>query len=227
MPTDRLSVTFQALADPTAGPSWARWRSAKLGDRARGTLRDEPPRRLQASQGAGARPASSRAAARRNGRPCRIEPQALKDRRRLARTRSPVWDEASIAWKAISRHAGGREDRETGKKETKRGRKNNARLALTLPSDREIVVTRVFDVPAGSFSRRGPGPSHVAHGTAVGLTLTVCEIVCVLAAPTRFVLRAPAVDHTMKAVYPRDRPPGRLVYTEGYVTEGSPATRRS
>jgi hypothetical protein len=33
------------------------------------------------------------------------------------------------------------------KKEKKHGRKNSVAMALTMPSDQEIVLTRVFDAP--------------------------------------------------------------------------------
>jgi uncharacterized protein YndB with AHSA1/START domain len=95
-------------------------------------------------------------------------------------------------------------------------------MTLTLPSDREIVLTRVFDAPRRLVFEAWTKPEHMKHWYGCRkVTLRVCEIGLRTGGAYRYVMRAPdGVDHTMQGVYREIVPPERLVYTEGYVTQG-------
>lgn len=95
-------------------------------------------------------------------------------------------------------------------------------MTLTLPSDREIVLTRVFAAPRRLVFEAWTRPEHVRqwYGCSM-MTLAVCEIDLRVGGSYRYVMRAPdGGDHTMTGTYREIVPPGRLVYTERYVTEG-------
>ena len=93
---------------------------------------------------------------------------------------------------------------------------------VTLPSDREIVITRVFDAPAQLVFEAMTKPEHVTQWWGLrGTTLTVCEIDLRVGGAWRYVLRGPDGDeHGFHGVYKEINPPGRLVSTEVY--EGFP-----
>lgn len=96
------------------------------------------------------------------------------------------------------------------------------RMTLITPSDREIILTRVFDAPRRLVFEAWTQPEHVKqwYGCHI-MTLLVCEIELRVGGAYRYVMRGPdGVEHTMKGVYREIVPPARLVYTEGYVTEG-------
>jgi len=95
-------------------------------------------------------------------------------------------------------------------------------MTLTLPSDHEIVLTRVFDVPRRLVFEAWTKPEHVKqwYGCSI-MTLPICEIDLRVDGTYRYVMRSPdGVDHTMQGVYREITPPARLVYTERYVTTG-------
>ena len=95
-------------------------------------------------------------------------------------------------------------------------------LTLTLPSDCEFVLTRVFNAPRRLVFDAWTKPEHVKlwYGCHI-MTLRTCEIDLRVGGAYRYVMRAPdGVDHTMQGSYREITPPARLVYTEGYVTEG-------
>ena len=95
-------------------------------------------------------------------------------------------------------------------------------LTLMLPSDREILMTRVFDAPRRLVFEAWTKPEHVRrwYGCAA-VTLEVCEIDLRVGGAYRYTLRGPdGVTHTMQGVYREIAPPGRLVYTEQYVDAG-------
>jgi uncharacterized protein YndB with AHSA1/START domain len=100
-------------------------------------------------------------------------------------------------------------------------RVNNA-LKITTPSDREIVLTRSFDAPRRLVFAAMTEPKHVRNWYGCGaMTLTACEIDLRVGGAYRFTMRAPdGVDHTMQGTYREITPPDRIVFTEGYVTEG-------
>jgi len=98
----------------------------------------------------------------------------------------------------------------------------NSAMALTLPSDREFVLTRVFNAPRALVFEAWTDPEHVKqwYGCSI-MTLQVCEIDLRVGGTYRYTMRSPdGMDHTMTGVYREIVPPRRLVYTERYVTEG-------
>src|SRR4030095_2353855 len=91
-------------------------------------------------------------------------------------------------------------------------------LQITMPSDREIVLTRVFDAPRhlvfDAFTkpellRRWFGPR--------GWSLVVCEVDLRVGGGFRFVLRGPdGKDLGMRGVYKEIVPPERSVHMESF-----------
>jgi uncharacterized protein YndB with AHSA1/START domain len=100
--------------------------------------------------------------------------------------------------------------------------RNDAALVLTLPSDREIVLSRVFSAPRRLVFEAWTKPEHVKqwYGCSI-MTLPVCEIDLRVGGAYRYVMRDPAgAAHTMRGIYREIVRPERLVYTQQYVTEG-------
>jgi uncharacterized protein YndB with AHSA1/START domain len=95
-------------------------------------------------------------------------------------------------------------------------------LTLTLPADREIVMTRVFDAPRRLVFEAHSKPEHVARWWGChNSTLIVCEMDFRPGGAWRFVLRGPdGQEHPFKGVYREIVPPERLVYTFVYDVEG-------
>jgi uncharacterized protein YndB with AHSA1/START domain len=96
--------------------------------------------------------------------------------------------------------------------------KNTGTLKVTTPTDREIVMTRVFDAPRrlvfDAFSKpdllkRWFGPR--------GWSLAVCEVDFKVGGSVRFVLRGPdGKDMGMRGVYREIVPPERSVHMESF-----------
>jgi uncharacterized protein YndB with AHSA1/START domain len=88
-------------------------------------------------------------------------------------------------------------------------------LTVTLPSDREIAMTRVFDAPRRLVFEACSRPEHVARWWGPrGSTLTVCEMDFRPGGAWRFVLRGEdGRDHPFKGVYREVVPPERVVAT--------------
>src|SRR5712671_3757834 len=96
--------------------------------------------------------------------------------------------------------------------------KNTGTLKVTTPSDREIVLTRVFDAPRhlvfDAFSKpellkRWFGPR--------GWSLVVCEVDLRVGGGFRFVMRGPdGKDMGMRGVYRELVPPERSVHMESF-----------
>jgi len=96
--------------------------------------------------------------------------------------------------------------------------KNTGTLKVTTPSDREIVLTRVFDAPGrlvfDAFSqpellKRWFGPR--------GWSLAVCEVDLKVGGGFRFVLRGPGGRETgMRGVYREIVRPERSVHMESF-----------
>jgi uncharacterized protein YndB with AHSA1/START domain len=95
---------------------------------------------------------------------------------------------------------------------------NTGTLQITTPSDREIVMTRVFDAPRqlvfDAFSKpellkRWFGPR--------GWSLVVCEVDLRVGGGFRFVLRGPdGKEMGMRGVYREIVPPERSVHMESF-----------
>jgi uncharacterized protein YndB with AHSA1/START domain len=96
--------------------------------------------------------------------------------------------------------------------------KNTGTLNVTTPTDREVVMTRVFDAPRrlvwDAFTkpellRRWFGPR--------GWSLVVCEVDLRVGGGFRFVLRGPnGVDMGMRGVYREIAAPERSVHMESF-----------
>jgi len=94
--------------------------------------------------------------------------------------------------------------------------KNTGTLQVAIPTEREIVMTRVFDAPRNlvfdAFSKpellkRWFGPR--------GWSLVVCEVDFKVGGKWRFVLRGPdGTEMGMRGVYREIAPPERTVHLE-------------
>ena len=82
-------------------------------------------------------------------------------------------------------------------------------------SDREIVVTRVFDAPRALVFKLWTDPKHVAHWWGPnGFTITNYEMDVRPGGVWRFVMHGPnGVDYQNKVVYREVLEPERLVYS--------------
>ena len=96
--------------------------------------------------------------------------------------------------------------------------KSNPEVTVTLPSDREIAFTRVFERPPHLLFEARTKPEHVRQWWGChGAILTVCEIDLHLGGAWRIVMRMPdGSEHPFKGVYREIVPNERLVYTECY-----------
>jgi uncharacterized protein YndB with AHSA1/START domain len=96
--------------------------------------------------------------------------------------------------------------------------KNTGTLKVTTPTDREIVLTRVFDAPRNlvfdAFSKpellkRWFGPR--------GWSLVVCDVDLRVGGGFRFVMRSPdGKDMGMRGTYRELAPPDRSVHMESF-----------
>jgi uncharacterized protein YndB with AHSA1/START domain len=93
---------------------------------------------------------------------------------------------------------------------------------VTLPSDREIVITRVFDAPAQLVFEAMTKPEHVRRWYGLsGSELVVCDIDLRVGGAWRYVLRGEdGTEHGFHGEYREIDAPGRMVSTEVY--EGFP-----
>ncbi|HLZ25686.1 MAG TPA: SRPBCC family protein [Chloroflexota bacterium] len=93
---------------------------------------------------------------------------------------------------------------------------------VTLPSDRELVITRTFDAPRALVFEAMTRPEHVRHWYGPRrFTLVLCEIDLRVGGAWRYVLRDPSgAEYGFSGVYREIVPPERLVSTEGF--EGMP-----
>ena len=91
-------------------------------------------------------------------------------------------------------------------------------LVVTLPSEREIVLTRVFDAPRELVFEAMTKPEHVVHWFGPhGWTLSVCEIDLRPGGRWRYVLRGPDTrEMGMSGVYREIARPERIVSTESF-----------
>lgn len=95
---------------------------------------------------------------------------------------------------------------------------NSPVFTLTTPSDREIVMTRVFAAPPHLIFGAWTKPEHVARWWGwSGSTLPVNEIDLRVGGAWRRILRtADAKEYAFKGVFREISTPERLVYTECY-----------
>jgi len=95
---------------------------------------------------------------------------------------------------------------------------NSPVFTLTKQSDREIVMTRIFDAPRHLVFEALTKPEHLTRWFGPhGWTLAVCEVDFRLGGAWRFVLRGPdGKQMGMRGVYREIAQPGRFVSTESF-----------
>lgn len=90
---------------------------------------------------------------------------------------------------------------------------------FTTPSERELVMERVFDAPRGRVFEAWTRPEHPPHWMLgpEGWTMPVCEIDLRPGGGWHFVWRRPeGTAMEMRGTYREIAPPGRLVSTESW-----------
>jgi uncharacterized protein YndB with AHSA1/START domain len=94
--------------------------------------------------------------------------------------------------------------------------KNIGTVRITIPTDREIVITRIFDAPRAVVFEAWTNPEHVAHWwDPSGVPLAVCEIDLRPNGAFRWVPCAPdgGEGHAFTGIYQEIVPPEKLVFT--------------
>jgi uncharacterized protein YndB with AHSA1/START domain len=96
--------------------------------------------------------------------------------------------------------------------------KNTGTLKVTTPTDREIVLTRVFDGPRHLVWDAFTKPELLKRWFGPrGWSLVVCEVDLRVGGGFRFVLRGPdGKDMGMRGVYREIVPPDRSVHMESF-----------
>jgi uncharacterized protein YndB with AHSA1/START domain len=97
-------------------------------------------------------------------------------------------------------------------------------LTVATPTDRQIVLTRVFDAPRRMVFDAFTRPELLRRWFgARGWNLVVCEVDLRVGAGWRFVSRGPGGDHMgQSGVYREIVPPDRLAYTEMFDDQSYP-----
>jgi uncharacterized protein YndB with AHSA1/START domain len=96
---------------------------------------------------------------------------------------------------------------------------NSDTFKATTPSDREIVLTRVFDAPRRLVFEAMTRPEHVKRWWGIldeGYSVPVCEIDLRPGGTWRFVGKGPQGEYGFHGVYREIVPPERVVFTEIY-----------
>ena len=96
--------------------------------------------------------------------------------------------------------------------------KNTGTLKVTTPTEREIVLTRVFDAPRRLVFDAFTKPELLKPWFGPrGWSLAVCEVDLKVGGTWRFVVRGPdGTEMGMRGVYREILPPERLVSTESF-----------
>jgi uncharacterized protein YndB with AHSA1/START domain len=95
---------------------------------------------------------------------------------------------------------------------------DNDAFALTMPSDRELVFTRVFDAPRGRVFDAWTRPEHLVRWYGChSSSLIVCEVDLRVGGSYCFVARmADGTEHGLSGIYRDIVPPERLVFTQRF-----------
>ncbi len=96
---------------------------------------------------------------------------------------------------------------------------NSDTFTSTLPSEREVTLTRLFDAPRRLVFDAMTKPEHVRRWWGCldeRYSVTVCEIDLRPGGAWRFVGRGPQGEYAFHGVYRQIAAPERLVYTEIY-----------
>jgi uncharacterized protein YndB with AHSA1/START domain len=96
--------------------------------------------------------------------------------------------------------------------------KNTGTLKVTTPTDREIVLTRVFDAPRRLVFDAFTKPELLKRWFGPrGWSLVVCEVDLRVGSTFRFVLRGPdGTEMGMRGTYREIVPPERSVHVESF-----------
>jgi uncharacterized protein YndB with AHSA1/START domain len=91
-------------------------------------------------------------------------------------------------------------------------------LQVTLPSDTEIAMTRVFDAPRRLVFDAWTRPELIKRwlGVRSGWTMVVCEVDLRIGGAYRYVWRGPSGDMGMGGVFREVVRPERIVSTERF-----------
>jgi uncharacterized protein YndB with AHSA1/START domain len=100
---------------------------------------------------------------------------------------------------------------------------NTRRAKVTIPSDHEIVITRVFDAPRAIVFEAWTKAEHVVHWwDPSGAPLSVCEIDLRPNGAFRFVNAGPeGAKYPFTGIYREIAPPERLVFTAQNSSSGA------
>ncbi len=95
-------------------------------------------------------------------------------------------------------------------------------LEVSTPTEREIVMTRVFDAPRELIFDALTNPETLKRWFGPpGWSLAACEVDLTVGGAWRHVMcRADGTELEMRGVYREIAPPERLVYTETYDQPG-------
>lgn len=95
---------------------------------------------------------------------------------------------------------------------------HNDDLKVTLPSEKEVLITRTFHAPRELVFRAMTDPKHVRQWLGPrAMTMTVCDADLRVGGAWRFVHRAPdGTDHAFSGVIREFRAPERVVRTNNY-----------
>jgi uncharacterized protein YndB with AHSA1/START domain len=94
---------------------------------------------------------------------------------------------------------------------------NSETFKVTAPSEREIVLTRLFDAPRHLVFEAMSKPEHIKRwwgNLGAGYSVPVCEVDLRPGGRWRFVNRHPGGDAEFYGVYREIVPPERIVFTE-------------
>lgn len=96
--------------------------------------------------------------------------------------------------------------------------KNTGALKVTTPTDREILMTRVFNAPRNLVWDAFTKPELLKRWFGPrGWSLEVCQVDLKVGGTWRYVVRGPdGTNMGMRGVYREIVPPDRLVFTEAF-----------
>jgi uncharacterized protein YndB with AHSA1/START domain/DNA-binding transcriptional ArsR family regulator len=210
MATDTLSNTFAALADPTRRAILARLAggAATVKDLAAPFAMSGPAvsKHLRVLERAGLIARGREA----QWRPRRLEAAPLKEVTEWAEGYRRFWDASHERLDEYLQHL---------KEKDMATAPEAGTTTLTMPSDREIVLTRTFDAPRRLVFDAYTDPEHVPHWLLGpdGWTMPVCEIDLRPGGKWHFVWRnTDGAEMEMRGVYREIVPPERLVNTESW-----------
>ena len=91
---------------------------------------------------------------------------------------------------------------------------DTANFTVTLPTDREILMTRTFDAPRAAVFAAWTDPEQVRHWwDPSGVPLSTCEIDLRPGGSFRWINSAHGRDHLFTGTYREILPPARLVFS--------------